>query len=426
MIKKVSSTLMIFLLLIVIVIGGSIAYSYYTTDETSVPSVAIMANSKSVRPQSYDWNTSLLNGLLYRDFNKDNINSQYDIGTINFNHLDISAPDGYTLDITIHNEDYKTIFNGDEKAYKDLMLKENGSYTFKVIATHTQLSDKDSYGQFTYSIRLQLEVSPFLITSSTKVTQGDVLAIEVKNVPEGVIPTAETDLGMSVFTNINGRFLAFVPVGYVKQAGTHSVLISCGNFKEEITVEVVEGVFEKQYLTVDTSNPVITEASSSQAYSQFRNTIYPFYETADSETYWSGKFLQPVEGRISTEYGLMRYTNGSKKASRHSGIDIAAATGTEIVAPAAGRVVYADRLLNTGNTLVIEHGGGLKSYFFHMNNLNVKKGDMVKKSQSVGEVGSTGYSTGPHLHFEFRIGNQSINPWNLFNGTGGLFSLLDK
>lgn len=133
--------------------------------------------------------------------------------------------------------------------------------------------------------------------------------------------------------------------------------------------------------------------------------------------------MQPVQGRITTEFGLLRYTNGSKTPSGHSGVDIAAPRGTPVSAPAAGRVVFSEYLLNTGNTLVIEHGGGLKSYFYHMDSLTVKVGDILTKGQNVGTVGTTGYSTGPHLHYDVRIGSKSINPWNLINGTGGFFAL---
>lgn len=76
---------------------------------------------------------------------------------------------------------------------------------------------------------------------------------------------------------------------------------------------------------------------------------------------------------------------------------------------------------NDGNTVVIEHGGGLKSYFFHLDSLACKQGDIVEKEQLIGQAGSTGYSTGPHLHYEARIGNQSIDPDQLFNGSSGLY-----
>jgi murein DD-endopeptidase MepM/ murein hydrolase activator NlpD len=103
-------------------------------------------------------------------------------------------------------------------------------------------------------------------------------------------------------------------------------------------------------------------------------------------------------------------------------MDIAAPEGTPVFAPNNGRVVMAERLLNTGNTIVIEHGGGLKSYYFHLSRIDVTPEDRVEKGALIGAVGSTGYSTGPHLHYEMRIGNRPINPSMLFEADAGLYS----
>ena len=124
---------------------------------------------------------------------------------------------------------------------------------------------------------------------------------------------------------------------------------------------------------------------------------------------------------MNTTYGLFRYTNGSQTAERHAGVDLDAEEGDPVYAAAAGRVVYAGTLIYTGNTVVIEHGCGLKTYYFHMSALGCKQNDMVTAGQQIGAVGSTGYSTGPHLHFEARIGRQSIDPMALLDGSSGIY-----
>ena len=119
----------------------------------------------------------------------------------------------------------------------------------------------------------------------------------------------------------------------------------------------------------------------------------------------------------------MRYVNGSSVPERHGGIDIAAALGTPVLCPADGVVEYAGLLQLSGNTIVLEHGGGLKSYFYHMDSLNVSAGDREQQGQQLGTVGTTGYSTGPHLHYEVKIGRQSVSPWPLFDGSSSIFTL---
>ena len=80
-----------------------------------------------------------------------------------------------------------------------------------------------------------------------------------------------------------------------------------------------------------------------------------------------------------------------------------------------GRVLIADSLIETGNTVVIEHGFGLKTWYYHMNELSVKTGDWVKQGDVIGKVGSTGFSTGPHLHFAASVNSVYINPITLIN-----------
>jgi murein DD-endopeptidase MepM/ murein hydrolase activator NlpD len=206
----------------------------------------------------------------------------------------------------------------------------------------------------------------------------------------------------------------------------YNVHVDCDENSWDLTYTVKEGRFERQDLSIDTSSPQITEANSPAAYAQYREKVYPLYETSDAQRYWEGNFIRPVDWeaklcRISSPYGIFRYTNGNPTPRRHPALDIAAPNGTPVFAPNNGRVVMAEYLLNTGNTMVVEYGGGLKSYFFHLSAMSVNTGDMVEKGQEIAKVGSTGYSTGPHLHFEMRVGKQSLDPMLLMNGQSAIF-----
>ena len=120
--------------------------------------------------------------------------------------------------------------------------------------------------------------------------------------------------------------------------------------------------------------------------------------------------MRPVEGRISGRFGRARVYNG-KPGSPHSGMDIAAAAGTPVKAPAAGIVTFADPdLYLTGGTLVIDHGHGISSNFLHLSRIDVKVGDRVEQGQAVAAVGSTGRSTGPHLHWGMNWFDVRIDP----------------
>jgi murein DD-endopeptidase MepM/ murein hydrolase activator NlpD len=120
----------------------------------------------------------------------------------------------------------------------------------------------------------------------------------------------------------------------------------------------------------------------------------------------------PVAGRLTTDFAEIRYVNNELSSSRHSGIDLAAPSGTKIQAPNNGKVTLAaSGLLSTGNTIVIDHGLGLFTSYYHLKTMNVKVGEFVKKSDIIGTVGSTGFSTGAHLHYGVSIYNTLVNPY---------------
>lgn len=117
-------------------------------------------------------------------------------------------------------------------------------------------------------------------------------------------------------------------------------------------------------------------------------------------------FIWPVEGRISGRYGSQRILNGEPKTP-HYGVDVAVPTGTPVVAPADGIVIYANPdMYYSGGTLVIDHGHGLSSAFLHLSSILVPSGTRVKQGQVVAKVGATGRATGPHLDWRMNWGSK--------------------
>lgn len=131
---------------------------------------------------------------------------------------------------------------------------------------------------------------------------------------------------------------------------------------------------------------------------------------------WRQDFIWPVSGRISGRFGSQRIYRG-EPGSYHSGIDITTGTaGTPYVAPADGVVVLAvDDFSLEGKLLIIDHGQGLNSAFLHSSRLYVKEGDRVTKGQHIGDIGSSGRATGPHLHWSLKWRNARLDPL-LFTG----------
>lgn len=136
---------------------------------------------------------------------------------------------------------------------------------------------------------------------------------------------------------------------------------------------------------------------------------------SEPEFLFNRPFVIPVEGRLTTPFGHTRYVNG-KLSGSHLALDLAAKQGTPVQATNDGVVALADNLYLTGNSIYIDHGMGLFSQYAHLSELRVKTGDRVERGDIIGLVGSTGFSTGPHLHFTFWAHNVPVNP-NLFFDT---------
>lgn len=313
-----------------------------------------------------------------------------------------SAPDAQ-CSITWNGE---SVFEGAAEALKEFRPSQNGVYTYKVA-----LPDGSAYQ---FGVNCQF---PVKITVPTTVQQGETILIRA-DYANGITLTAQSGLDFTpqFFASGDNTQTALLPVRYTTAPGAYPLTVQAGEVTFRYEIQVQKREFEVQYLTMDPGTAADT-ALSAAANAEWEQKIEPLKKIADPQRYWENPFLQPVEGEITTEFGCIRYTNDDPNPTRHSGIDIATAKGTPVLASNNGRVLFADYLQLTGNTILIEHGYGLKTFYYHMDSLNVKAGDMVQKGQQIGAVGTTGYSTGPHLHFGLAVNNVFVNPWTaLQNG----------
>ena len=136
------------------------------------------------------------------------------------------------------------------------------------------------------------------------------------------------------------------------------------------------------------------------------------WKTPPSTPHWSGTFLKPVPGDVRGPFGRKSIINEQPR-SPHSGVDLKGEKGTPIKAINNGRVALMGNHFFTGLSVVIDHGGGIQSMYFHLDKITVKKEQMVSKGHIIGLVGSTGRSTGPHLHWGIRNNGARVNPLRL-------------
>lgn len=125
---------------------------------------------------------------------------------------------------------------------------------------------------------------------------------------------------------------------------------------------------------------------------------------------WQGRFVLPTEGEVSSFFGTRRSYEGGPVASYHMGVDYAAPEGAPVVAANSGRIALAEELTVRGKTVIIDHGLGVHTGYFHLSGIAVASGQEVEGGTLIGYVGSTGLATGAHLHWEIRIGEIGVDP----------------
>ena len=133
-------------------------------------------------------------------------------------------------------------------------------------------------------------------------------------------------------------------------------------------------------------------------------------KTSSERADFAARFIWPAEGPITGVYGSQRVFNGVPKRP-HYGVDVGAPTGTQVIAPAGGKVTLAHPdLYYSGGTIIIDHGLGVNSTFLHLSKLTVEPGEMVKQGQKIGEIGATGRATGPHLDWRINWFSERLDP----------------
>lgn len=169
-------------------------------------------------------------------------------------------------------------------------------------------------------------------------------------------------------------------------------------------------VYKEQHLTVKRkhSNPPSDQIKRIQKESRLSKKAFSTFSKINLNKSYQD-FLIPVQGTISSPFGLKRFFNEQARRP-HSGIDIAAARGSNIIAPADGKIILTGNFFFNGNSIFIDHGQGLITMYCHMDKLESKQGDVVKAGEIIGKVGSTGRATGPHLHWTVSLNNSRIEP----------------
>jgi murein DD-endopeptidase MepM/ murein hydrolase activator NlpD len=210
------------------------------------------------------------------------------------------------------------------------------------------------------------------------------------------------------------QMIALAPLSYDLRPGLYSTTLTVGEQSQTFDITVKDKEFAVQNVTMDPQIAADTRNEASNA--EFLEKVSPILSEQLPALLWEGKAALPVpEGQVLTLFGARRYINDDANSYRHTGLDLACPLGTEVKAVNAGKVLFSEYLTYTGNTVIIEHGLGLKSWYYHLDELAAVAGDTVAKGDVIGWAGATGFAAEPHLHLNLSVNATYINPVTAIN-----------
>lgn len=238
--------------------------------------------------------------------------------------------------------------------------------------------------------------------------QGDTISVIVTTDDPNIPPTVEVDGEAQTVFRSNGKYRAFVPTSPLNSPGKMLVRVKGDNRVSNLGVWLKNKAFPIQRIW-------LSGKASRPATQLELDKVAAFKQLVTPQKFWQGAFLRPNANRVSTGFGVRRYYNNVfARDYYHKGVDYAGGYGSPVIAPATGQIRLVGRedagFHVHGNVVGIDHGQGVLSIFMHLQDIEVVEGAMVKAGQRIGTIGSTGASTGPHLHWGVYVNQVAVDP----------------
>ena len=250
------------------------------------------------------------------------------------------------------------------------------------------------------------------------VTNGTVLVLEF-NAPQSVSLTKNgVNIPLLKHPTDAHKDIAFIAVSY-RQSKPIELLYTATQGSQKLPLHVKQGDYKKEVLSVMPAKVYPPKEALEQIKNE-RDEANKIYQTFTPKRYWSKPFNIPLQSLITSDYGNARVFNDSLQ-SYHSGTDFRADVGTPIVAANNGVVVLAKERYYAGGSIIIDHGEGVYSVYYHLSKIILHVGDVATQGGVVGLSGSTGRVTGPHLHFGFMVQGIPIDPLDFIGKINALF-----
>lgn len=422
-VSNMAKWLVLVLVFVVAIAGGGVAFLYHNATPDMLPQINVSFDGQTLPPTAYRWHVPVVGEVFKRTYAE----------TLSAAPIVLDEPvSGASPDFTVSSSKYSSevtltdmsgeeLFTGSIKDFNAYLFTENGTYNAKLVLKSTAASEDDDArvtGSETWQFQFDVNIKPTIQLCNTSAVQGSVAAVRIGTTLSPDAPAIKTELANTGFVKAANGWICYLPIPWNEPTGAVDVTVTADGYTETLQLDVRAASFtHKDYSrTSQMTSPYIGENDAPDAVAKLLTTV-------DDTVAWGiGGFVQPFLNSFSTPltFGMTEYA-GRSSSERGTNYGYGGRTSTNVVitpkksndsliVPASGRVLLAKNLGGIyGNTVVIEHGAGLKSIFYGLAALDVETGDNVKQGQLLGVCGKT-------VVAEMRLGEVPIDPLLVWRG----------
>lgn len=403
--------------IVAVIAGAGFYWLYQQATPDMIPAITVTFDGQTVQPASYHWRVPVAGNRIKRTY-KDTVNAKpIELGqTVEKAGPELSVtPSDLHTELTVKDAEGQTLFEGTAQQFRAYRFEQNGDYTARLVVSNAQTYAGEAAvtGSQTYDLTFTVDIRPTVRLNTQSVSQGGVAALIVSGVQDDTEPQLTTQLPATEFYKGTRNWVAYLPIAVDTEPQDYTIRVQTGDYTQSLTLKVrarsesYRDYTSKSQLTKPYVGPDDTPQEVLDLLDKTEETLHW------TDTGFSSPFTKSMT--VTLPYGTTEYLNRTRaektkgQGSGRTSINAVLSGSCDLVAPAAGRVLLARDLKGTGNTLVIEHGAGVKTIFYGLKSLSVKEGTLLTRGEKIAV-------TGKNMIAEVRIGQTPVEPLAVLRG----------
>lgn len=411
------------LLLVVLLAGmiaaGGVYWLYKKATPDMIPAVTVTVAGQQLDPMAYHWQVPVAGNYLKRTYaetlstSPTALESDFGGGTMTMR----VTPADCSTEVTVKDENKQEVFSGSAQEFTAYRFTTPGSYTAKLVVSSGEgyQSEPAVSGHQTYEFTFDVTIKANVRLNTQAAAPGGVVAVKVTGQQTDTKPSLTADLpdtGFRASTTGDG-WVAYLAVPLDTEAGSYTIKVTVDGEVQELTLNVSKSAASFRDYT--SKSKLVTPYVGADDTPQ---EVLDLLDTASDTIYWADTgFASPFSDKveITLPYGLTEYVNRTQTERKNNtgtgrtSINVVLSGRCDLIAPAGGKVLLAEKLPNVGNTLVIEHGAGVKTIYYGLRKLMVEKGAIVAQGDALG-------TTDKATVVEVRVGETPVEPLRILRG----------